>query len=124
VPAIPYVKTPVTNGPWDGPAQKAALRNDLSPSDLSMSFAYRRPGTEGDTKEAYALIHHETVDGKVGPASMAGCRECLQRSLQVRPPLTPTEMEGVRAHLVAHLSDGVRAGNDKINEAVRVAAGR
>lgn len=123
MPAIPYRKTATSTGPWDGPKEEAALDGNLSAAALAQSYAWRRDGVDPTTKAAYALVHHETVGGKAGPANMAGCRAALQRLGQVKPAIPADEVSATRAHMVKHLSDGQASAHSILNDAIRKAAG-
>lgn len=117
--AIPPKSTPVVDRPWDGPANVAKIANDAGASVLRGMYAFVIPGKDPATKAAYHLPHHEVVDGKPGPANIAGVRNAMGRAAQIKPPLSDTDMAGVRAHLQRHIDDFNRQNKNAMTAAAR-----
>lgn len=103
--------TPTSGGAWDGPANKARLRNDESAAYYRKAFAWVDPEGDPETKAAYKFIHHEVAaDGTIGAANEQACITGIAVLNGARGGTTiPTaDRRGVWNHLAAHLRDADR----------------
>src|SRR5213593_663330 len=98
VPAIGVHHTPTSDRPWDGPAATAAAPNEASV--LRYMHAWYA-GENPDVKGSYKFPHHGPRAGSA--AVLPGVRNGLARLGGASIP--SGDVDGVRAHLQAHLSD-------------------
>jgi hypothetical protein len=106
--AIKIHHTATSNGPWDGPANKAAISNDAGESVLREAFAWVDPDKDPDTKTAYKFIHHEVSSGgKIGAANIKGCQSGIGvlNGAMGGANIPDADRKGVWRHLAAHLKD-------------------
>lgn len=109
--AIASHSTATSEDAWDGPGNKARLRNDETAPYYRKAFAWVDPEADADTKSAYKFIHHEVGgDGEISAANMRGCSAGIAVLNGGRGGTTiPDEdRQGVWNHLAAHLRDGDR----------------
>jgi capsid assembly protease len=106
-PIAPH-KTATTDGPWDGPKNKANLRNDGTEDYYRSAYAWQDPDGDATTKAAYKFIHHEVSDaGDVGAANTNGCSQGIAVLNGGRGGTTiPSgDRQGVYDHLAKHIRD-------------------
>ncbi len=109
MPAIAVHHTATSDTSWDGPKNKAALKNDGDAAYYKSAFAWRDPDGDAATKADYRFIHH-FVDGSgdVGAASLVACSAGIAVLNGARGGTTipDGDRQGVWKHLAAHLKDG------------------
>lgn len=104
--------TVTSAGAWDGPANKANLKNDESASYYRKAFAWQDPDGDPDVKANYKFIHHEVnAQGEIGPANLIACTTGIGVLNGGRGGTTIPEEDkrGVWRHLARHIKD---AGNE------------
>jgi HK97 family phage prohead protease len=109
--AVASHSTGTSDGTWDGPQNKANLKNDGDASYYRKAFAWQEDGSDGTKKNQFRFIHHEvSADGNVGAANMTACSTGIGVLNGGRGGTTiPTsDRQGVYNHLKKHLTDGGR----------------
>jgi hypothetical protein len=106
--AIHHTATTTNDEPWDGPKNKAALKNGAEESYYRKAFAWADPGSDPKTKKAYKFIHHMVAsDGTIGAANVRGSQfgiSVLNGNLG-GADIPDADRQGVYDHLAAHLKD-------------------
>ena len=106
--AIAVHHTKVVDKPWDGPANRARLRNDGDAAYYSKAHAWVDPNADENTKSAYKFIHHMVDgDGNIGAANVKACITGIGVLNGGRggASIPAADREGVYRHLAAHLRD-------------------
>jgi phage head maturation protease len=101
MPPIASHNTAVVDTPWDGSVAVAAIPNDAGEDVLRHEYAWADPSGDPTTKAAYKFPHHNIVNGRPGPANMAGLRNAMSRIPQADIPAG--DDAGVRAHIQHHM---------------------
>jgi signal peptide peptidase SppA len=100
--------TATTDGPWDGPGNKARLRNDGDENYYRSAFAWQDDAADATTKGAYKFIHHEVnADGDVGAANTNGCSQgiAVLNGGRTGTTIPDGDRQGVWDHLAKHIRD-------------------
>jgi hypothetical protein len=106
--AIKIHHTDTSDATWDGPKNKAALKNDAEESYYRKAFAWEDPEGDPKTKAAYKFIHHEvSADGTIGAANIKGCQSGIGvlNGAMGGANIPDEDQKGVWNHLAAHLKD-------------------
>jgi signal peptide peptidase SppA len=109
-PIAPH-STATSDSSWDGPANKARLRNDGNQGYYSSAFAWRDADADANVKASYKFIHHEVAgDGAVGAANVTACTTGIAVLNGGRGGTTipSADRRGVWNHLARHLRDAGR----------------
>jgi capsid assembly protease len=104
--------TATDDGPWDGPGNKARLRNNGEENYYRSAFAWQDDSADATTKAAYKFIHHEVgADGNVGAANTNGCSQgiAVLNGGRTGTTIPDGDRQGVWDHLAKHIRD---AGKD------------
>jgi signal peptide peptidase SppA len=104
-------KTATTDEAWDGPANKARLRNDGDEAYYRSAYAWQDDDSDPNTKAAYKFIHHQVADGgDVGAANLNGCSAgiAVLNGGRGGTKIPNEDRQGVYNHLSRHLKDGGR----------------
>jgi len=108
MPAIAIHHTETDEKAWDGPGNKARLRNDENESYYRKAYAWQDADGDPETKAAYKFIHH-FVDGEgdIGAASTRGCITgiAVLNGARGGTKIPDSDRSGVYNHLAAHLKD-------------------
>lgn len=105
---VSYKKTDTSDSPWDGPTQKANLKNDAGASVYKQAFAWVDSSADAEKKSNYKFIHHfVSSSGDVGAASTVACSAGIAVLNGGRSGTTipDADRKGVHAHLAHHLKD-------------------
>jgi hypothetical protein len=108
MPPIKIHHTDTVETAWDGPQNKANLKNDGSESYYRGAFAWQDPDGDPKTKSAYKFIHHEVdADGAIGAANVKGCQSGIGvlNGAMGGANIPDEDRQGVYNHLAAHLKD-------------------
>lgn len=106
--ALPIHHTAVDNGPWDGPAAAARVKNGDAAA-LRMFSAWVDPKGDPKAKSSYKFGHHDVAaDGTVGAANLTACSAgiAVLNGGRGGTKIPDSDRRGVYAHLAAHLADG------------------
>lgn len=106
MPAVRTHDTPVSDAPWDGPANEARVRSGEDESYYRRIYAWQDPDADPSTKAAWRFIHHEVdADGNPGRANVIACRTGIAVLNGARGGTTipRADYRGVWRHLAAHL---------------------
>lgn len=101
--------TPTSDGPWDGPANKARLRNNGDEAYYRAAYAWQDDAADPATKAAYKFIHHEVnADGDVGAANLNACSQGIGvlNGGRTGTTIPDADRQGVWDHLAKHIRDG------------------
>jgi HK97 family phage prohead protease len=96
---------------WDGPKNRANLKNDETGDYYRKAFTYRDPEADPDTKTAYKFIHHMVdSDGSIGLANLRACSAgiAVLNGGRGGTDIPKNEYQGVYDHLAHHLRDADR----------------
>lgn len=108
MPAIGVHHTATSDRPWDGPQNKANLRNDEDAAYYRKAFAWYDPDGDPNVKSTYKFIHH-FVDssGAIGAASVRACVNgiAILNGARGGANIPDSDRRGVWRHLAAHLRD-------------------
>jgi capsid assembly protease len=107
-PLAPH-KTATTDGPWDGPGNKANLRNAGDEAYYRSAFAWQDDNADATNKGTYKFIHHEVSgDGAVGAANLNGCSQgiAVLNGGRTGTTIPDADRKGVWNHLAKHIRDG------------------
>jgi HK97 family phage prohead protease len=108
MPALKIHHTDTVETAWNGPQNKANLKNDGSESYYREAFAWQDPDGDPKTKAAYKFIHHEVdADGNVGAANVKGCQSGIGvlNGAMGGTTIPDADRKGVYNHMAAHLKD-------------------
>lgn len=106
--AIGVHHTATISGSWDGPQNKANLKNDGDAAYYRKAYAWQDPDGDPATKAAYKFIHHEvSADGSIGAANTNGCSAGIgiMNGGRTGTTIPMGDYEGVWRHLAAHIRD-------------------
>jgi HK97 family phage prohead protease len=108
---IPYKKTPTSEEPWDGPANRKNLPSPLPVEKAREAFAWIDESAVEDgmiAKDKAKFIHHlVSEDGTVGDADVQACSTgigVLNGEMQ-GTTIPDADRQGVYDHLSKHLED-------------------
>ena len=111
MPAIRPHSTPVSDAPWDGPANERRLKLDQDFDYYARAYAWRDPEGDESNKSSYRFIHHFVdEDGNPGAASIVACRTAIGvlnggRGVDVEAQPWYEDREAIYRHLARHLED-------------------
>ena len=106
--AIAIHHTDTSDGPWDGPKNKANLKNGQDFDYYKKAFAWRDPQGDESNKSTYKFIHHEvSAGGDIGAANIKGCQSGIGvlNGAMGGANIPDGDRQGVWDHLAAHLKD-------------------
>lgn len=106
--ALKIHHTPTVDQPWDGPANKARLKNDGTQAYYRSAYAWQDTAADPKTKAAYKFIHHDVgEDGSVGAANVraAIATIAILNGGRGGSNIPDSDRQGVWAHVAAHLKD-------------------
>ena len=106
--AIAIHHTDTSKAPWDGPKNKANLKNGQDFDYYKKAFAWRDPEGDESNKSTYKFIHHEvSADGDIGAANIKGCQSGIGvlNGAMGGANIPDSDRQGVWDHLAAHLKD-------------------
>lgn len=108
---VPYKKTPTSEEPWDGPANRKNLPSPLPVETAREAFAWIDESRVEDgniPKDGCKFIHHLVAeDGAVGDADVQACTTgigVLNGEMQ-GTTIPDADRQGVYDHLAKHLED-------------------
>ena len=108
MPAIGIHKTDTSDASWDGPQNKANLKNGAEEAYYRKAFAWQDPDGDPKTKVAWKFIHHNvSTAGMIGAANIRGCQFGIGvlNGAMGGAKIPDTDKQGVWDHLAAHLKD-------------------
>lgn len=106
--AIGVHHTGTDDSSWDGPGNKARLRNDEEAGYYRKAYAWVDPEGDKETKAAYKFIHHFVdAEGSIGAASTRGAIAAIAVLNGGRggADIPDSDRQGVYNHVAAHLRD-------------------
>lgn len=106
--AIAAHSTATSDATWDGPAQKAKLKNDAGAATYRKAYAWVDSSADPNVKDHYKFIHHFVSDAGVpGAASTIACSTGIGVLNGGRSGTTipDADKRGVYNHLAKHLRD-------------------
>jgi signal peptide peptidase SppA len=115
MPPTPHSDTGTVDEPWDAGKETGSIPNEAGKATLEKMYAYRDPKGDPDNKSSYSLPHHKVVDGKPGSANVAGVRNALARSGQVKG-MSDADKATVDANLRKHLFTHNRNNNSSADQ--------
>lgn len=112
--AVPVHHTATTDEAWDGPANNTNVVSPLTVAKASDIYAWidRSKVEDGELAKSNAkFIHHEvSADGTPGAANLTACSTGIGvlNGGQSGTTIPDADIEGVYAHLAAHLKDAAK----------------
>jgi HK97 family phage prohead protease len=108
MPAIKSHHTAISEGAWDGPGNKANLKNGDTETYYRQAFAWQDPDKDATLKGSYKFIHHEVdADGSIHAANVKGCQSGIGvlNGAMGGANIPDADRQGVWNHLALHLRD-------------------